>query len=61
MTVQLTELEFQAWQASAEYRAGFSAGAESAIPKDVSTVQLLRPDGTVIATAVRTSTWTVVP
>lgn len=57
----LTDAQWGQFQASADYRQGFEAGVFATVADTVISVQLYRPDGqTLIATAVRQSTWNIV-
>lgn len=56
----LTNDEWTQWQASADYRNGFQAGAYSVVEPEINVIRLLQPDGqTQIAQVVRVTTWQV--
>ena len=61
MQVRLTAAQWTLWQdnttAGTNFRAGFLQGAAACISPDVYTVELQQPNGTLISTFVRQSTW----
>jgi len=61
MEIRLTAGQWTTWQdggvAGTNFRAGYLAGAAASLPGDVYTVELKQPNGTLIATYVRQSTW----
>jgi len=56
--ITLTDTQWQAWQASADYRNGFREAAFLFVESSVETIQIFQPDGaTQVTRVVRVTSW----
>jgi hypothetical protein len=55
--IQLTDAQWADWQAAADYRAGFQAGAFGVVADDVQVIELYRPDAQLLAKVKRSTAW----